>query len=205
MDLFRKFVARPFIVDPGIVGRPHDRDHGRNAGWRDLWQILTRAEQRRGLRRFGRGAGGDSRRRSAGAGSGASVTTGELSCGAGGAGSLGVAAGSSGDFARQIRLEARAAAPVAPASLPRTATARSWRSCRRAGLRPASATQRRRAGRIPATPAARSRTHNRPRSTPDHAAPVPRARSRPAPGRCRHVRCVRSPPSASPPAGSGPR
>src|ERR1700753_2910944 len=49
--LFLEFIALgPFFVDPGIVGRPHDRDHRRNAGWggfRDvLFQyVLARAEQ----------------------------------------------------------------------------------------------------------------------------------------------------------------
>ena len=47
--------------------------------------------------------------------------------------------------------------------------------------------------------------HSRPRSTPDRAARAPRARSRPAPGRCRRARCARFPPSASPPAASAPR
>ena len=32
-DLFLEFIALgPFLVDPGIVGRPDDRDHRRNAG-----------------------------------------------------------------------------------------------------------------------------------------------------------------------------
>ena len=91
---------------------------------------------------------------------------------------------------------------AAPASPPRTARARSRHPCRRTARPAASATETHLAVRTPATPGASSPTHIHPRSRPDRAARGPRAGSTPWPGRCRHVRCARSPPSASRRAGS---
>src|SRR5260370_21489056 len=57
IDLFREFIADGFVIDTGIVGRPDDGDHGRNArrGTPDIGNIMARPEQRRRRyrRRFG--------------------------------------------------------------------------------------------------------------------------------------------------------
>src|SRR6266851_6878777 len=55
--LFREFIDEGVVIDPGIVGRPDDGDHGRNArrGTPDIGNIMARPEQwrRRYRRRFG--------------------------------------------------------------------------------------------------------------------------------------------------------
>lgn len=39
-DLFREFVRRAVVVDPGIVGRPDERNDRRNGGWNSLRNVL---------------------------------------------------------------------------------------------------------------------------------------------------------------------
>jgi hypothetical protein len=39
-DLLREFVRRAVVVDPGIVGRPDERNDRRNGGWNSLRNVL---------------------------------------------------------------------------------------------------------------------------------------------------------------------
>src|SRR6187402_3393307 len=49
-DLFRKFIARTLVIDPGIVRGADDRDDGGNRGRRGLAKVSAGPEQR-GCRR----------------------------------------------------------------------------------------------------------------------------------------------------------
>ena len=49
-DLFRKFIARPLVIDPGIIWSSDDREDGGNRGRRGLAEVGTGPEHR-GCRR----------------------------------------------------------------------------------------------------------------------------------------------------------
>src|SRR4051794_31696215 len=52
-DLFRKFIARTLVVDPGIIRGADDRDDGGNRGLRGLAKVGAGPEhRRRGYRRW---------------------------------------------------------------------------------------------------------------------------------------------------------